>query len=431
MKILFVAPYAPSLIRVRPYHFVRGLAARGHRIVVAAPWATRDDRGELESLREFGCETMTAPLPKWRSMLNCGMALAGSAPLQSAYCWSPELAGKIEQAIAAEPFDLIHVEHLRGARYGLRAMELVTRGAMRRSGARPRVIWDSVDCISGLFGQASERGAGPMRWLTAFEQPRTRAYEGMLASAFDRVVVTTEREAAALQRLAAPTPAPLPAAVCNGVDLDYFAFHGGLRAAETVVMTGKMSYHANVAAAKCLIEEVMPLVWQERPRVKVEIVGKNPTREALALAYPEGRAGGGRQRGQVAVTGEVLDLRPHLWRAAVAVAPIVYGAGVQNKVLEAMAASTPVVATPAAVGALQARNGKDLLVGSNPAELASHLLTLLANQDLRQRIGDAGRAFVERHHGWESAVASLESVYGDAMAPVRERQPQEALEREF
>ena len=429
MRILFIAPYAPSLIRVRPYHFVRGLAARGHRVVVASPWVTREDRAELESLREFGCEVVTARLPKWRSLLNCTLGLARRAPLQSVYCWQPELARRIEAALAAEPFDVVHVEHLRGARYGLRVMDRPLRNANRGGVQRPHVIWDSVDCISGLFELASERGGGLMRRLTAFERPRTRVHEGALVAAFDRVVATTEREAEALWRLAAPATVPQPAAVCNGVDLDYFAFQGGLRAPETIVMTGKMSYHANVAAAKYLVEQVMPLVWKERPNVRVEVVGKEPSRDVLALAYSEPRIGGVRQRGEVVVTGEVLDLRPHLWRATVAVAPIVYGAGVQNKVLEAMAASTPVVATPPAVGALRVRNGRELLIGSDPTELASQLLTLLANPDLRARIGDAGRAFVEQNHGWDSAVAALEAVYREALEPSKPS-PQEALERE-
>ena len=47
------------------------------------------------------------------------------------------------------------------------------------------------------------------------------------------------------------------------------------------------------------------------------------------------------------MTGAVADIRPYLWRAAVAVAPIVQSRGVQNKVLEAAAAGLPSVVTPA------------------------------------------------------------------------------------
>lgn len=426
MRILFIAPYPPSLIRVRAYHFVRGLAARGHRVVVAAPWVSREDRAELENVREFGCEVLTAHLPKWRSMSSCATALAGSAPLQSAYCWSPELARAIENALANQPFEIIHVEHLRGARYGLLALDTVRRLA-RDPEQRPRVVFDSVDCISSLFEQSSERGGGLMRWLTAFDRPRTKAYEGRLVATFDRTVATTKRETEALQRLgAAPLPAP-PAPICNGVDLDYFAHRDGVRAPETIVMTGKMSYHANVAAAKHLVEEVMPLVWRERPHVRVEIVGKAPTVEVLALAYPDGRPR--THSREVLVTGEVPDLRPHLWRAAVAVAPIVYGAGVQNKVLEAMAASAPVVASPQAVSSLGARNGRDLLVGKTPEEMASHLLTLLANEDLRRRIGEAGRAYVEEQHSWDSALSALETVYDEALSPAQMEGSETAMER--
>ncbi|MCB9384643.1 MAG: glycosyltransferase [Bryobacterales bacterium] len=426
MRILFIVPYPPSLIRVRAYHFVRGLAARGHRVTVAAPWVTPADRAELENVREFGCEVLTAQVSKYRSMTNCAFALASSAPLQSAYSWSPELARMIEQALIDKPFEIIHVEHLRGARYGLFALDVIKRLA-RGSEQRPRVVFDSVDCISNLFEQSSSRGGGIMRWLTGFDRPRTQAYEGRLVRAFDRTVATTQHETDSLARLAAATLDAPPAPVGNGVDLDYFAHRHGVRAPETIVMTGKMSYHANVAAAKYLVEEVMPIVWAERPHVRVEIVGKAPTTEVQALAYPEGRPQ--KRSREVLVTGEVPDLRPYLWRAAVAVAPIVYGAGVQNKVLEAMAASAPVVSSPQAVSSLGVRNGKDLLIGRTAEEMASHLLTLLANEDLRRRIGDAGRAFVEERYGWDSALATLESIYEEAMAPGNLEASEAAMER--
>ena len=117
----------------------------------------------------------------------------------------------------------------------------------------------------------------------------------------------------------------------NGVDLDYFCPSPEPRRPATVVISGKMSYHANVTAALHLVEGIMPLVWRERPGVKVTIVGANPPRPIRQLAQ--------RFPGQVEVTGTVPDVRPYLRRASLAAAPVPYGAGIQNKVLEAMALS--------------------------------------------------------------------------------------------
>jgi glycosyltransferase involved in cell wall biosynthesis len=237
--------------------------------------------------------------------------------------------------------------------------------------------------------------------MTAWELARTRRHEGWLAARFDTVLVSSSRDREALARLAGESAqiGLLP----NGVDLDYFTPNFERRSADTVVLTGKMSYHANITAALHLVDDVMPLVWAQRPGVRVEVVGQAPPREVRALAA--------RQASRVAVTGYVSDLRPYLWSAAVAAAPILYGAGTQNKVLEAMACAAPVVATSLAVSALTAQAGREVLVCDGPQAQAEGILRLLADAALRREVGRAGREYVARHHRWQAIAEDLAGIY--------------------
>jgi glycosyltransferase involved in cell wall biosynthesis len=133
------------------------------------------------------------------------------------------------------------------------------------------------------------------------------------------------------------------------------------------------------------------------------VVGKDPGREILALAnHPN-----------IIVTGTVKDLPPYLQQATVAVAPIAYGVGIQNKVLEAMACATPVVTTPQAVSALEVCSGEDVLVAEEPGEFADAVLSLLDDQQARQRLGEAGRLYVEEHHKWDSIAGQLVGIYNE------------------
>ncbi|HEY6358251.1 MAG TPA: glycosyltransferase, partial [Vicinamibacterales bacterium] len=106
----------------------------------------------------------------------------------------------------------------------------------------------------------------------------------------------------------------------------------------SIVFCGLMNYPPNVDGAIWLAREVWPIVRRARPDARLEIVGSNPTRAVRALADP---AAG------IVVTGAVPDVRPYLWGAAAAVAPLRTARGVQNKVLEAVAAGLPVVVTQA------------------------------------------------------------------------------------
>jgi glycosyltransferase involved in cell wall biosynthesis len=362
---------------------------------------SEEERGDVEALRAFCDDVQAVQLPKWRSWWNCALTAPTAAPLQSAYCWQPELLARI--LAAADSADVIHVEHLRGARYGL-----AIKAELARRGRSTPVIWDSVDSISLLFRQAAAQSrSGFGRWITRFELARTERYEGWLLGQFGQVVVTSDSDRKALLELANGRASQASIRVIpNGVNTDYFRPNPAVeRQPATLVFSGKMSYHANVTAALHLINDIMPHVWAERPDTQVVIAGKDPTPHLRSLAE--------RHAQRVMVTGTVPDIRPYLWGATVAVAPIVYGAGIQNKVLEAMACATPVIATPRAVGALGAQQGQEVLVAQQPEAFAQTVLEVLADPSSQRQIGAAGLRYVETRHTWDQAAAQLENMYHD------------------
>ncbi len=413
MKILFISPYAPTSIRTRSYNFVRGLVYRNHAITLATVW---ENAAELKVLCDFekqGVRVLSARLSKSRALWNVLSALPKSAPVQSMYSWHPSLKSLIAQA----PFDydLIHVEHLRGARYGL-----ALKSWLASRNLHVRVIWDSVDCITYLFEQTIVAGRASFSpWVARFELGRTRRYESLAVGQFDRVLVTSLVDKIELERIASRKDKGNVedhiSIVSNGVDLDYFAPQETLREPNVIVISGKMSYHANATAAIHLANEIMPLVWVKQPDARLWIVGANPSRQIRQLAGSTTRDSRF-QPDRTIVTGTVPNLRCYLAHATIAVAPIVYGAGVQNKVLEAMATGTPVVATPHAVSALQVRDGENVLIANDAESFARSVLLLLNDPASRKRIGLAGRKYVELHHNWNEMVERLETIYEEEIS---------------
>lgn len=406
MNVLYVVPYVPNLIRVRPYNLIRRLAARGHRVTVAAVYANEQELAGLDSLRAECHQVRAWRLPGWRSLWNCVRALPSGKPLQSTYSWDAGFSAEITRLACGgdgrAAFDVVHVEHLRGSRY---ALDL--KAALLRRGLSTPIIWDSVDSISLLFRQTVLRSRSLLsRGVTRFELGRTERYEGWLVGQFDRVLVTSPADREAL--LALPQAEGEPSSVTvlrNGVDLEYFRPQDGApRQPATLVISGKMSYHANVTMALEFAEGIMPLVWARRPDVRVWIVGKDPPRKIRELG----------RHPNLSVTGTVGDIRPYLQGATLAVAPIAYGVGIQNKVLEAMACGAPVVATPQAVAALDVVADRDLVVAEDRTALAEAILVLLEDPEKRRRLSQAGRAYVEACHDWRAAGAQLESIYVDS-----------------
>jgi polysaccharide biosynthesis protein PslH len=418
MKILFVVPNPPSLVRVRPYNLARRLAARGHQVTLATVWSTAEESRDIERLRSEGFPVLAVPLGKRQILWNLLNAAATGAPLQAYYSSTPALRGLLKESVnghsgMSKPyFDLVHVEHLRGAEYGVYLQGLL-------AGHPVPVVWDSVDCISHLFEQTAARSRSLMgRLMARFELKRTKEYEGAIVRRFDHVLVTSDTDKQALDALSLFKPGEkgraTPITVLpNGVDLEYFAGngnggnngsggHGNGREPATILFSGKMSYHANLTSALYLIQEIMPAIWRHRPETRVVIAGKDPPPELCKV---------GQKLPNVEVTGTVPDLRPYLHRATVAVSPVVYGAGIQNKVLEAMACGTPVIASRQAASALRTVDGQDLLLADSTADFVRHVLALLDDQALQQSLSLNGRSYVEKNHNWNWIARDLDVLY--------------------
>lgn len=392
MEILFIVPYVPSLVRVRPFNLIRALTANGHQVTVLTLWTSEQEKAELEALRRECAAVYALALPLWRSLWNMVCALPRGVPLQSLFAWHPELLGLVHPP-AMRPFDVVHVEHLRGVMYGL---ELKQKGYP--------VVWDSVDCITHLFEQTAVQSQDVLgRWRSTFDLKRTARYEGWLTTQFDRVLVTSAADQKALMALHPDGRSDLPITVLtNGVDLDYFCPDPALpRDPHTVVVSGKMSYHANVTMVLYLLQEIMPLVWAKQPEVKVWVVGKDPKPELVRWG----------EHPQVLVTGEAEDIRPFLRRATMAVAPVRYGAGIQNKVLEAMACGTPVIASPTAVSALQLTPNQEVVIANGAEAFAQAILALLSDSEKHAALIANGRRYVETHHRWPAIAHELEHIY--------------------
>jgi glycosyltransferase involved in cell wall biosynthesis len=191
----------------------------------------------------------------------------------------------------------------------------------------------------------------------------------------------------------------------NGVDLEYFAPANLKRQRFNLVFSGKMSYHANVATAVYLYQQIMPLIWQKRPEATLTIVGSNPPKAIQDMAADP----------RVEVTGYVDDIRPYIARAEVMISPMVYSVGIQNKVLEAMALGTPVVVASAAATALAMRPKHALLEAESPRDFADAALQIMADDELRSVLSQKGREYVEQQHNWRVITDRLVSIYRQAV----------------
>src|SRR6185503_15871083 len=166
---------------------------------------------------------------------------------------------------------------------------------------------------------------------------------------------------------------------------------------ETILFTGNMDYAPNVDAVVYFCSDILPLIREPYPAVRFVIAGQRPVEAVRNLA---GDA--------IEVTGFVPDLAAMYNRASVVVAPLRFGAGTQNKVLEAMAMGVPVVCSNIGFKGLGIQNGEGAIMQTDPVAFADSVIQLLSSADLRKGVGQKGEAVIKNRFGWDAIAKQLE-----------------------
>jgi polysaccharide biosynthesis protein PslH len=392
MKILFVVPNVPSPIRPRPLHFIRGFS-QTHQVSVVCLATNEADEGFVSQLRQCCASLEVIKLSRWRSLVNCFLALFSGTALRCAYFYSPRLREYVTARVEASEVDLIHAEHLK------------TFSIVEDVLGKVAAMFDAVDCLSMLELRRRTVTRNPLVKLFSWiESKRLTRSEQAASLRFNRVAISSE-----VDRQAYPVPDGLRekiVVVPNGVDLEHFAFRQFEAQQNLLVFCAKLDYFPNEDAALYFSRSVWPLLKSRRPELQLEIVGSRPPRSIRRLDGKD----------NIRVIASVPDVRPYLGRACVALCPIRIRAGIQNKMLEAMALGVPLVATSVCCQGLQVEAGKHLLVADGPEPFACAIELLLDNATLREKLIDAGRAYVEHQHNWADSMAALTDSYKAAMA---------------
>jgi sugar transferase (PEP-CTERM/EpsH1 system associated) len=268
-----------------------------------------------------------------------------------------------------------------------------------------RRVIDFVDVDSDKWRQYSAVQRFPMNWIYRREAVRLSEFERRIAGIFDASVFVSEHEAALFrQNLTAGASSVF--AMSNGVDANYFApdparpspFTGE---GQRLVLTGAMDYWANEDGADWFARHVLPEVRRRFPLCEFYIVGMHPTDRVRQLERLPG----------VTVTGGVPDIRPYLQHASVVVVPLRIARGIQNKVLEAMAMSRPVVTTSQALEGIPALVGREVEVAEDVSNFAGRVTRILAEGG--ESMGACARGFVEKRFSWEANLPQIIALLED------------------
>jgi sugar transferase (PEP-CTERM/EpsH1 system associated) len=393
MKILVVAsrpPWPPRMADAMTVdRLVRFLSARGHEVDLTCFVEDSEADATLREGLSGVCNRIeTVRLPKWRSYLQTAFTLPGRLPMQAQYYRSNAMQARITSLIASKGYDVVYTHLIRMAEY-------------TRHVAVPKAMGMQISQALNLSRMMSHV-KDPLRQLFyRVEAAKVRPYEAKVAADFDRVFLCGPSDIAAIEE-----PRPLPnAVVCpHGQDVpEIERVRAAKREEGAIAITGVMSTYTNVDAVSWFAKEIFPRVETEIEEARFWIVGRDPQRAVRALARPPA----------IEVTGEVPDVADWLLRARVAVAPLRIAAGMQNKIVQAMACELSVVAVTVNNEGICAVPGEHIVIADDATAIAGAVTGLLRDPERARKIGRAAREFVESHWTWEAHFERLEAVLAE------------------
>jgi glycosyltransferase involved in cell wall biosynthesis len=410
LQILFLTQVLPYPLdagpKTRAYYVLRYLAQQ-HEVTLLTFVRPSDPPEAIEHLRKFCQALYTVPIR--RSRMRDGWHLVRSVvsatPFLIARDWSPDMARQVEQLSRDKAFDAVHADQLWMAPYALLA---------RKSSGQPiATILDQHNAVFQIPRRLAQHESNPLkRALLALEERKMAGHEIEICRQFDHVAWVTQEDLAALRIKMAERVESSQALDDKSTVFPICADPGEKPVIERkpdarrVTFLGGLHWPPNVQGALWFARQVWPRVREQSPDAVLTIIGRHP---------PGAEADMDSLRAVAEVTGYVPDPLPYLAETAAFIVPLHAGGGMRVKIIDAWSWGLPIVSTTIGAEGVDYHDGDNLLIADAPDQFAASVSRILAEPDLADRLGAAGRRTVEESYNWRTIYAAWDNVYARAL----------------
>lgn len=377
MKILFLSRWYPfpanNGSRQRIFNLIKQLSAAHEVSLVSFTEAPADH----DAMRQWCVQVQTATYRAFKPGSTRAIAgLFSPLPRSVIDTHSEDMQQMVQNEAARFKPDVIIASEIDMALYGEHAP------------ARKRILEELE--VAVIRDPANKNG----NWRARLTWAKTSRYLQHMLRTYDACSVVSEMERANVAQLA---PANKPIEVIpNGVDVAACAHYAQCPVPDTLIYNGALTYQANFDAVDYFLREILPLIQERRPGVRMFITGKLEGVPVERLP----------QHSNVIFTGYLDDVKQKIAECWVTVVPLRIGGGTRLKILESLGLGTPVVATSKGAEGLALQAGRDVLIADSPQMLAECVVQLLENEQLRQRMSEAGRRAV-MPYDWQAIGGRL------------------------
>ncbi|MGH2568984.1 MAG: glycosyltransferase family 4 protein [Bacteroidota bacterium] len=393
MRILQVSPQVPYPLsdggKVGVFNITKHLALRGHNITMLA--FERTAGVDTKPLQEF-CELVTVPHSNKNTVRGAFRNLFSDLPYNMQKYRSVGFQHTLQGLLDSKSFDLVHVDHLHMAPYGIFCKEH----------AKLPIVLREHNVESVIVERYAERVRMPVfrQWM-ALQKKRIRSYEGEIAAQFDLCCAITEEDRKRLMEL---NPRVNARVIPAGVEQRYFqSEQPRTKIPHSIALFGSFDWLPNQDALEWFVSDIFPRIQHRQPEVRLYIIGKDIPHQIQA-----------RKNTAVVVRGFVPDLQQELQQYELTVVPLRIGGGMRLKILESFALQLPVVSTPIGCEGIFCREEEHLLIANTEEQFTNQVLRLLNNPQLQRFLAENAFKLASLQYRWEHVAEVFEETYNEA-----------------
>jgi glycosyltransferase involved in cell wall biosynthesis len=319
--------------------------------------------------------------------------LASPLPYSAASHDRPAYRRRLRELVRERAYDLVHCEWTPYARF--------------REGIDVPYVVAAHNVESQVWRRlAVTEPSAARRFYTREQSRKMEALERRIFARTPFATAVSEEDAVILRAFGCARVA----VVENGVDLGSYAPRPESDAEpRSLVFTGSLDWRPNQDAARWFAERVHPVLRRDGA-YRLAVVGRRPP-AGFGATFPQ----------EIAIVADVEDIRPHLAKASIVVAPLRVGGGSRLKILEAFAAGRPVVSTTLGAEGLAVENGRHLVLADEPEAFASAVLALWREPDRGRAMAREARGLVEARYGWDRIAKVQAALWREAAASAGRR----------
>lgn len=392
MKILMLTPYLPFPLlsggQIRTYNLLKKLAQK-YEVTLFALIKEESERQYIPELEKY-CAKVRVFKRSQRpfTLRNILHTAFSSFPFLVIRNHVPQTIWAVEKELREEKYDLIHAETFY-------MMPNIPKTNI------PIILVEQTIEYLGYESYADKIKFWPIRQILKMDISKIRRWEEYYWRSCTKLITMSQEDKTFINdTIQEPNKIEV---VSNGVDVKWFdQKERKLPKHLTILSVGTFNWLPNVEAVKFLVEKIWPIVKKKLPDAKLWIVGNAPTPEVFEYQKKDT---------SITITGGIPDIRDAFCGAHVLVAPVFSGKGTRYKILEAMAAGTPIVATEIAVEGLGVEHGVQVLIGNSAEELAEQTTRLLQDPTLQATLAKNGKEFVQTQYDWGYIAEKLDRIY--------------------